>query len=312
MKKEYTYQSLTKALQNNHTNSIALHLKALLHKSFGKSAETIFHIAAKNGNVEVIDLFANAGADVNISTKNGESPLLYACHFQKKKAAQALIAYGANPNIVYTNNQEEQYSTLELVLKSKNKENIAFILENGKCYLSDKYIQYAYNTYNDTDLNTLYKKVENYSKALTKASNEIVKELTKAAEILSKAYKFMIIAKDQKVKVPKKLPALVLTNIVENLCGNQKVAQTIHKLTPVSKKYTPSPEERKNIYLCNESLCVEAIKKYVLDKNIIKIESNNDYRALSSVIGGFVRTYYYKSPLQQETTNQKQGCCTIF
>jgi hypothetical protein len=57
------------------------------------------HFAAKNGNVEILNALAAAGADINITTKNTSTPLGIAIFYEKTPVVQRLVELGADVNI---------------------------------------------------------------------------------------------------------------------------------------------------------------------------------------------------------------------
>lgn len=57
------------------------------------------HVAARNGNVDIVTLCLQKGIDPNTVNLNGETPLHYAVCSGQIELVVALLAKGANPNI---------------------------------------------------------------------------------------------------------------------------------------------------------------------------------------------------------------------
>jgi len=59
---------------------------------------TALHMAARRGNVDVIDALVDGGADREARDSEGETPLRRAVNCNKVEAAKLLLARGANPH----------------------------------------------------------------------------------------------------------------------------------------------------------------------------------------------------------------------
>jgi ankyrin repeat protein len=64
--------------------------------SVGSDNETALHDAASLGHCAVIELLLSAGADVNVRSASGWTPLMRACNTGKLAAARLLLAAGAD------------------------------------------------------------------------------------------------------------------------------------------------------------------------------------------------------------------------
>jgi len=59
---------------------------------------TPLHIAAENGNTEIITKLVKKGASLTDYNKNGNTPLIVACMNNRIEAAKLLLKYGSHPN----------------------------------------------------------------------------------------------------------------------------------------------------------------------------------------------------------------------
>ena len=55
--------------------------------------------AAKNGDMEKVQLCLQQGADINITNENGWSPLFHAVHYNQKEVVRFLLENGADTNL---------------------------------------------------------------------------------------------------------------------------------------------------------------------------------------------------------------------
>ncbi len=99
------------------------------------------HIAAKNGNVQVVNLLIEVGARVNVYNNKMENPLQMAAKNGNVKVGQILISHGADVN-------EHRDTTSEPMFIALENENIDFadlLLQNGVDIQSSKqaYLNYA-------------------------------------------------------------------------------------------------------------------------------------------------------------------------
>ena len=117
IKKSSQKNNLIKAVENNNIRK----LKELLNidisniNSLNKNGISPLHIAVIHGNLEIVNLLLNKGADPNISSLNKrQTPLHYAYIFKNIKSTKIknlLIKYNANPNLEDINNKKpKEYS----------------------------------------------------------------------------------------------------------------------------------------------------------------------------------------------------------
>lgn len=89
---------------------------------------TSLQIAAQNGNISIIRLLLNAGADPNIF-KRRPSPLELAIRMNRTEIAELLICYGKNP-ITLSAHRNYQYA-LQLLSKKNDLRLVRLLLEKG-------------------------------------------------------------------------------------------------------------------------------------------------------------------------------------
>ncbi len=71
---------------------------APVNATHGVKRCTALHMAARRGNVEVIEALLNGGADLEARDSAGDSPLRRAVNCNKVEAAKVLLARGADPH----------------------------------------------------------------------------------------------------------------------------------------------------------------------------------------------------------------------
>jgi len=90
-------KTLAEAIKNNDSQQVMDLLKAGADPNISSGADgsTPLMIAAGEGNVKLINMLLDAGADLNAMDKNGDSVLVYAARNGRKYAIDALIEAGA-------------------------------------------------------------------------------------------------------------------------------------------------------------------------------------------------------------------------
>jgi ankyrin repeat protein len=71
---------------------------AQVNATYGVKRCTALHMAARRGNVEVIDALLDEGADIEARDSVGDTPLRRAVNCNKVDAAKLLLARGADPH----------------------------------------------------------------------------------------------------------------------------------------------------------------------------------------------------------------------
>lgn len=99
-------------------------LREGMPQKLGADSYTVLHVAAENGNVEIIDIALANGGDINGQDSRGRTPLHSAVEANKFGAVQRLLARGANRNIA-----DSGGNTPEDVAKRRGRENIAHLLK---------------------------------------------------------------------------------------------------------------------------------------------------------------------------------------
>lgn len=85
----------------------------------------------ESDTVDTIDLFVNAGIDVNVRDRDGETPLLNAVRLRHTFHTRRMLELGANPNVC---NQSSRHSAIHLAVLFDHHDAIPLLLERGADY----------------------------------------------------------------------------------------------------------------------------------------------------------------------------------
>lgn len=80
--------------------------------------------AALKGHPRIVEVLLNAGADVNIKKRNGESPIADASCYDHYEVAKILLEHGADPNVV-------AYQGLTPLTQVENVQMVELLLQYG-------------------------------------------------------------------------------------------------------------------------------------------------------------------------------------
>lgn len=105
--------------------NIAVDSSFTLNSSYSYGGESLLHIATKKGNLSMVKLLIDAGANINIQDESGNTPLHYSAASGKKDVVKYLLENKADATIVNVKEQKAiDYSNVkgfneitELILK---------------------------------------------------------------------------------------------------------------------------------------------------------------------------------------------------
>ncbi|MBQ2645049.1 ankyrin repeat domain-containing protein [bacterium] len=98
-------------------------------------SEQGFFNAAKNGNVQVLGLFAEANAYINMKDDTGKTPVYYAAAAGQEKAVKFLLLCGADINV----RDENLKSPLMAAIEAKSFETVFLLINvNASVKVSDE------------------------------------------------------------------------------------------------------------------------------------------------------------------------------
>ena len=136
---EYIYNSLKIAIRNEEIKKFRNYLQKIdieiLNNKKDDYGNTIFHIACKKGNLEMIKLLIEKGIDLNTQNDSGNTSLHYACNKGNLEIVKLLIKKKVNIHIPNNNGNTAIYycynvENLEIILLS-NKKKFDFDEENN-------------------------------------------------------------------------------------------------------------------------------------------------------------------------------------
>lgn len=117
------------AIRQNNISKVKQYLEEspyMLHEKTQKGFSPL-HLAVLVGNIEIVKILEEKGADVNLKNNNGGTPLFYACRKGDKVVADYLIKKGASVNIANHNG----VTPLHFACKSGNLELIKLLEAHG-------------------------------------------------------------------------------------------------------------------------------------------------------------------------------------
>jgi RNA polymerase sigma factor (sigma-70 family) len=88
---------------------------------------TAIHLAAGTGNLSLLDLLVEMGADVNAADRHGNRPLDRAAHMGQVEAVRRLLELGAGPTIAGDNGR----TPLHTAVIRRRKEVVQLLLQHG-------------------------------------------------------------------------------------------------------------------------------------------------------------------------------------
>jgi ankyrin repeat protein len=88
---------------------------------------TLLYATCFTGNYELTRILIAAGANPNVASKNGWTPLMKAVLSNHEQIVAFLLEHGADPNII----NREGINALHLAVKDKNKNIVKILLNNG-------------------------------------------------------------------------------------------------------------------------------------------------------------------------------------
>ena len=272
---------------------------------------TALHIAARKGNIEIIKILVNNGADLNIKDNEGWTPLMRAASNNNSEIVSELIAKGANANLknnlgqtaILHSTQSSCLKCLDLVLQKINYKKFdevllekqfeaSFLIANKK---GDGNIKDALSKYKDgigrEDYPMAIKSTNNNLKDITPLKPAIAIEKTlkivKSPEIQKQEpdglYKFYRInKKDEKDNIPNKNGYFLIKN-KENENPNQD------KNLEIADQQTNAKNTSKEQDLTIENVkpeIVESGTKFLFKKpniNEEKLNNSNDNKKFSFI-----------------------------
>lgn len=103
-------------------------LKSKINVNFqNESGMTCLHQASISGNLELVKLLIDCGAQVDVKDSNGYTPLHYSVQFNKFDLVSLFLQYGINPN----DSTYKQDTPLHLAVQFSSEKIILNLLNNG-------------------------------------------------------------------------------------------------------------------------------------------------------------------------------------
>lgn len=183
-----TLHEINRCVEANDIKSLSLILNEKTNLSLnglGNDGETLLTKALSNGFSEIALLLINAGADINVSNINNESPLVVASNKNLNSLAQELVERGAEIN------KKDVFGDTPLLLsiKRKNETLAIFLIEKGaNIMINDRYGRSPYYL---AGINKLPAVREVLKKILQQKFGEPTKEQFRA-QILDNEFKWIV------------------------------------------------------------------------------------------------------------------------
>ena len=115
---------------------------------------TILHYTIFYNRIEIAKIIIDAGADVNVKNKLGDSPLHFSAYYDRYEITQMLIGAGADLDI-----QEDSGKTaLHLSVYNNHIENVKILMKAGaRTDIKDKYGKLPYDLAKTQELKNMLK-----------------------------------------------------------------------------------------------------------------------------------------------------------
>lgn len=98
---------------------------------FGK---TPLHLAAQNGNVDIVETLIRFEADSNKADNSGLTPIMIATREGHLEVVEKLLEFGADTNIQAQRPDGSRYTALDIAIQNNNHKVIKCLLECGANY----------------------------------------------------------------------------------------------------------------------------------------------------------------------------------
>ncbi|XP_055375684.1 ankyrin-1 [Condylostylus longicornis] len=115
------------AVKNNNIVEILLQHKADPNRKIYNTGETVLHVAAKMGNVKVVEILLQAGSEINTTNNKGQTPLMTAISNGNEEVAFYLLTKEAKINL-----QDDQgFTAIYYAAVMNNVRLTSHLLQNG-------------------------------------------------------------------------------------------------------------------------------------------------------------------------------------
>ena len=122
-------------IENNKQEELKTILKNTDRKKFliealntvDKNGETLLFEACKQGNIEIVELLVENGADISATNNSNETPLFEACRQGNIEIVELLVKNGADISVINNNNETPLFEAC----RQQNTEVIDLLVKNG-------------------------------------------------------------------------------------------------------------------------------------------------------------------------------------
>ncbi|GCC52565.1 hypothetical protein SanaruYs_28020 [Chryseotalea sanaruensis] len=116
---------------NESITSLLLRQGANINTGDSSRGDTLLHVAASKGHVNLISILLNSGHKLNVQDKEGDTPLIKACKMNKIEAVKKLLEHGADLSLVNERGESAMTHAVSNIIYNGDNQLKEILVEYG-------------------------------------------------------------------------------------------------------------------------------------------------------------------------------------